>query len=393
MRRSITDKGIRALKPRAKRYAHPDPELAGHYVRVQPSGAKSFCAVARSPTGKQIWTTIAAAETLTIAEARVRAREIMRRVRDGLPALEPKGETFAVVAANWLVRHVDANGLRSAKEIRRLLNAHVLPVWKDREFAGIRKSDVAGLLDEVEDHHSARQADYVLSVVRSIMNWYATRSDDYSPPIARGMKRQKTASRARVLDDVELGAIWRAAEEQGGVFAGVVRLALLTAQRSRKVAAMQWTDIVDGVWTVPKAAREKDTGDALKLPSMALDIIEAQPRFASNPHVFPARVGAGPFVGFGTAKAAFDAKLPDAMRPWVIHDLRRSARSLMGRAGVSSEHAERVLGHAIGGVEAIYDRYTYFHEKADALQRLAALVDGIVHPQANVLPMRRASKK
>ena len=53
MRKKLTDKGIAALKARAGRYAFPDPELRGHYVRVQPSGAKSFVTVARDPTGKQ----------------------------------------------------------------------------------------------------------------------------------------------------------------------------------------------------------------------------------------------------------------------------------------------------------------------------------------------------
>ena len=62
----------------------------------------------------------------------------------------------------------------------------------------------------------------------------------------------------------------------------------------------------------------------------------------------------------------------------------------MSRVGVPSEHAERVMGHAIGGVEAIYDRHSYRDEKADALKRLAALIDAIVHPRsAEVLPMRR----
>ena len=59
MRKTITDKGIAALKPRAARFAFPDPELRGHYIRVQPSGAKAFVSVARDPAGRQIWTTSA----------------------------------------------------------------------------------------------------------------------------------------------------------------------------------------------------------------------------------------------------------------------------------------------------------------------------------------------
>jgi integrase len=362
------------------------------WIRVQPSGVKSYVTVARGQDGRQQWTTIGPTDSLVIAEARAQARSILERVRAGLPAVEPKAETFGAVTANWLTRHVDANGLRSAKEIRRLLGAHALPVWNDREFTSIRRSDVAALLDHVEDHHSARQADAVLTIIRSLMFWFAARRDDYSPPIVRGMKRQRSAARARVLDDAELRAIWQAAESQAGAFAAILRLCLLTAQRSRKVASMRWSDVEDGVWTVSTGPREKGAGGALALPQTALDIILAQPRFASNPYVFPARGRNNPFLGFSVSKEYFCAKLPD-MAGWTIHDLRRTARSLMSRAGVLSEHAERVMGHAIGGIEAIYDRHSYLDQKADALKRLAALIDSIVHPRsADVLPMKRNGK-
>ena len=45
-RRNLSDACVAALKPKATRYTFPDPALPGHYVRVQPSGAKSFVAVA-----------------------------------------------------------------------------------------------------------------------------------------------------------------------------------------------------------------------------------------------------------------------------------------------------------------------------------------------------------
>ncbi len=87
MRKTLSDKGVTALRPRTKRYAFPDPELRGHYVRVQPSGAKAFVTVARSPTGKQIWTTIGATDLFSIDEARTKARQVIKRVRIGLPAI------------------------------------------------------------------------------------------------------------------------------------------------------------------------------------------------------------------------------------------------------------------------------------------------------------------
>ena len=394
MRKTLSDKGVAALKPRASRYTFPDPELRGHYVRVQPGGAKSFVAVALNPDAKQIWTTLGPADVLTIDEARGKARDAIKRVRAGLPALEApptKPATFQDIAEQWLARHVRPNQLRSEKEITRLLRVHVFPAWGGRPFLGIRRSDVAALLDHVQDHHSARQADYVLNVVRSVMNWYATRHDDYVPPIVRGMRRENPGAqaRARILGDDELRTIWKAAEANA-TFGGIIRLCLLTAQRRTKVAAIRWHDItIDGEWTIPKESREKDTAGSLVLPEAALAVMRAQPRIGDNPYVFAGR-GDGRFAGFSQAKARFDAKLPAAMPAWVLHDLRRTARSLLSRAGIRPDIAERVMGHAIAGVEGVYDRHSYRDEKADALTRLAALVGSIVDPPpANVTAMRQ----
>ena len=393
MRKRFTDGGVEKLKPRAKRWAFPDPELTGHYVRVQPSGSKSFVAVARSPSGKQVWTSIELCKRMDIEEAREKAREIIKRVRSGLPAVEPASDSFTVVAGNWLRRHVQPNGLRSAKEIVRLLDRHILPAWQGREFVSIRRSDVAALLDHVEDDHGARQADYCLNIVRSIANWYAARNDDYTPPIARGMRRQnpKVQARARILTDDEIRAIWKAAKENG-TFGGIIRLALLTAQRRTKVVGMRWADVsVDDIWTIPQEPREKDTAGAILLPGAALNVIRAQPRIGNNPYVFAGR-GDGPFNGFSKSKERFDAKC--GVSGWTLHDLRRTGRSLLSRAGVRPDVAERVLGHAIPGVAGVYDRHRYDTEKADALARLAALIETIVNPAAGgkVVRLRKAAR-
>jgi integrase len=394
MRKTLSDKGVAGLKPRASRYAFPDPELRGHYVRVQPGGTKSFVAVTLDPEGKQIWTTIGPADAISIEDARTKARDVLTRVRDGLSALAPKTKqaTFGQVAESWLTRHVVKNGLRSQREITRLLVSHLYPAWKERDFLCIRRSDVTLLLDRVEDNHSARQADYVLSVVRSVMNWYATRNDDYVPPIVRGMRRQSPTAqaRARTLDDDEIRLIWHAAEG-AGKFGAIVRMCLLTAQRRTKVETIRWCDISDaGEWSVPAEAREKGTGGLLALPNSAIAIIRAQAQIGDNPFVFAGR-GNGPFQGTGYAKARFDAKL--AIAPWVLHDLRRTARSLMSRAGVRPDVAERVMGHVIGGVEGINDRHSYLGEKADALARLAALIERIIDPRGdNVVPMTAKAK-
>jgi hypothetical protein len=54
----------------------------------------------------------------------------------------------------------------------------------------------------------------------------------------------------------------------------------------------------------------------------------------------------------------------------------------MSRAGVSSDHAERVLGHVIPGVRGVYDRHEYAAEKRAALEKLDAQIARILHPDA-----------
>ena len=73
---------------------------------------------------------------------------------------------------------------------------------------------------------------------------------------------------------------------------------------------------------------------------------------------------------------------------WVLHDLRRTARSLMSCAAVPAEHAERCFGHLIGGVQGTYDRHRYQDEMRLAYEKLSALIDGIADPQPNVIALR-----
>jgi integrase len=374
-RKILTDEQIARLPARTS--AYPDPELAGHYLRVRPTGRKVFCVVARDPNGKQIWHTIGGTDLYSVAEAREAARGAIKAIKTG--GNRDGVETFEDVAGQWVRRHVEKNGLISAPDIKSYLSRILIPAWGGREFVSIRRSDVAKLMDEVEDASGVIAADYVLSIIRGICNWYATRHDDYSSPVVKGMRRSnpKARARARILEDDELRELWAAAEANG-VFGAFVRVALLTGQRREKILAMRWGDIKGGEWHIPTAKREKGTAGSLVLSEAALEIINAQPRFASNPYVF-AGTGANPIGGMSKRKAAFDkrARIPG----WTIHDLRRTARSLMSRAGVRPDIAERVLGHAIKGVEGVYDRHQYRKEKAHALNALAGLIENILRPE------------
>jgi integrase len=221
-------------------------------------------------------------------------------------------------------------------------------------------------------------ADKTLGIIRKAMNWYASRSDDFRSPIVKGMARGSNVARDRILTDDELRAIWRASE--GSTFGSYVRFLLLTAARRSEVAGMEWAEIVSGDWTLP-ATRNKTNQDLVRPLSKAAQALLPAP---NGKWVFGN--GARPLAVFVRPKAALDEA--SGVTGWTLHDLRRTARSLMSRAGVPTDHAERCLGHVIGGVRGVYDRHEYHAEKARAFEALAGLVERIVSgTQAGVVQL------
>lgn len=85
----------------------------------------------------------------TVKQARALAREYWQDAQK-FPATTATG-SFGEVADEWFRRHVVANKLRSADEMRRILDANVLPKWKDLPFLQIRRAQVNELLDDIAD--------------------------------------------------------------------------------------------------------------------------------------------------------------------------------------------------------------------------------------------------
>jgi len=415
-KRTLTDRFIRSLKPAPKgeRKDHMDAVVPGFGVRVTDKAdengkaaqktlilADRYPGSKRNAQGKINPTRRALGEygALTLEQARAKARHWLELIARGIdPAVAEERErraeerrqmqTADAVLDDFLARHVEGR-LRTEGEINRILDKFVRPRWKGRGFVEIGRGDVAALLDDVEADSGPRQADIVLAVVRKAMAWHEARNDAYRSPIVKGMGRYKASERKRerILTDDEIRRLWPLCEA-AGAFGAIVRFGLLTAQRREKLASSQWDDVRDGVWTIRREPREKSNAGSLRLPQMARDIVEAQPRLEDNPYIFAGRGGVA-FNAWSKSKAALDAKLPD-LEPWTIHDLRRSARSLMSRAGVKPHIAERVLGHAIAGVESVYDRHSYSDEKAAALEALAGLIGRILKPADNVVTMRQS---
>lgn len=371
----------------------------GLYVRVTPKGYKAFVAVARDTHGKQIWHTVGGVE-LDIAIAIEQGREVIRRIKAGLPPVEApadRPQTVKEVWAEFYAGHITNKRrvLRTAHELQRLYERFILPRWGKRPFADIGRGDVARALDTIERANGPHQADQVLKLIRGMMVWYAGRNDDYLIPLIPRMgrvKEKKERERDRVLDHDEIRKVWNAAAD-AGPFGGFIQLLLLTGQRRAKVGAMKWSAIDGQVWTIATEDREKGNAEALVLPPLALDIINRQHRIVGNEYVFAGR-GAGHFKGYSTRKRDLDVIVGD-IPDWRLHDLRRTARSLLAEAHVDRHIAERVLGHVMPGVEGIYDRHDYQAEKGAALQRLADHIETILNPPTgnNVVSIRKAGAR
>jgi len=391
---TLTAVGVAKLKPDSTRREVPDAGCPRLYLVVQPSGRKSF-AVRYRYQGRSRKLTLPPG--LSLAQARAAATAALAEVEKGNDPSVTKhtakevrqaaaANTFRAVAENYLRR--EGGKLRSADWQQRLLGRLVYPQIGDLPIASIKRKAVVTLLDRIEDSNGPVMAHSTLAVVRRIMSWHSARDEDYASPIVRGMSRIKPKERARsrILSDDELRAVWRTAGERTDPFSAYLKFLLLTACRRDEAREITWDEIDGGVWLLP-AARNKTKIDLVRpLSGAALKIIEAQPRIADCRFAFTA-TGGGPITSLSRSKRAFD--LTCGVTGWRLHDLRRTARSLMSRAGISSDHAERCLGHVIGGVRGTYDRHQYLDEMRHAYEALAAQIERIVNPpDGNVVSLR-----
>jgi integrase len=241
-------------------------------------------------------------------------------------------------------------------------------------IADIRRSDVVKLHDRLTEQNGPVLANRVVGMLGSIFSWYSVRNEDFRNPVIRGMTTAEEA-RSRILTDDELRAVWSAAE---GPFGALVRFLLLTGARRSEAAEMTWSEIDGDVWSLPPKRNKVGVELIRPLSAAALALIAAQPRIGD--FIFT-RSGAGALGGLTELKAKLDRD--SGTQGWRLHDLRRTSRSLMSRAGVSSDHAERCLGHVIGSIRGVYDRHSYHEEMKLAYQALASLIDRIVAPQAD----------
>jgi integrase len=167
------------------------------------------------------------------------------------------------------------------------------------------------------------------------------------------------------------------------VFAAFVRFLLLTSARRNEAAGMRWSEIAEGTWVLPAQRNKTGVELARPLSVAAREIIEGLPRLCD--FVF-SRNGQAAMGGIAELKYRLDQA--SGVSGWRLHDLRRTSRTVLSRAGVANEVGEKCLGHIVGGVAGIYNRHSYRDEMLLAYEKLSALIGQIVDRQPNVVLIR-----
>lgn len=439
MAKALTAKAVEAAKPRETRYEIPDARIAGLFLVVQPTGAKSWAwryRLAGKPKKLTLGPVLAERSedrapqiggAHTLAEARAACEKAAQALAEGgdpaalkqadVHASREGTDTVDHALNEYLRLHVEKeNRANTIASVISFLNLHVKPAWAGKKLKAIAAKDVRALIRKVAEPVekcgrtrggpvAARRGHAVLS---RFFTWCVREGMiPASPVIGTGAPSSPTP-RDRVLTDDEIRLIWKAADRMASPFGPMFRLLLLTGQRREEVAGMRWAEIenigsASPLWVIPAARAKNGKPHAVPLPPEAVTILQAVPRMVNpdtgkeSEFVFTT-TGKTPVSGYSKAKARLDREMADLagddadqIPAWRLHDLRRTVASGLARIGQPIHVVEAVLNHrsgAISGVAAVYIRHEFADEKRAALSAWARTVMALVEPQeSNVIEL------
>lgn len=392
MIRKFTTRTVGGLKPiPGKRVEYFDAATQGLALRITPSGVKTWCVLYRH-RGRLRRLTLGPAKVLSLAEARQRARDTIRDAKDGAdPATEKrqarKAETIADLAVDYIERYAKKRK-RSWKDDERILRVEVLPHWKHRAIADIRRRDVRALVEAIAERGAPTLANRAVSLLSKVFKFALDDELIESSPAVRIPRPAPEHQRDRVLTEDEIRTLWQAFDALDAPMAAFYKLRLLTAQRGGEVASMRWQDVdLDGGgwWTIPSERSKNKLPHRVPLSPSVVKLLKAlradvdrallAKRTAGKQATEPVYVLDNARGKRQQSEAAATFTVPDFRG----HDLRRTAASLMAGGGIPRLTIKKILNHVERDITAVYDRHSYDAEKAAALAwwdvRLTAIIE------------------
>jgi integrase len=379
-----------------------DVDLPGFGVRFRRHGdrlRRTWVAQYRAH-GRTRRMRLGAVEKLTLDEARKEVRKVLAKVELGAdPQAERRaqrqreGDTLRAVADLYLDAKRSEVRPNTYRELDRYLTGphfrplHPVPIDQ------VARRDVAVRLTKITAENGSITAGRARAALSALYAWAMGEGLAEANPVVGTTKPKDSTPRERTLSDAEIVALWRAAGE-AGAFGKIVKLLILTGCRRMEICGLRWSeiDMDNGLLRLPPERTKNKRPHTLPLPRMALDIIATIPEVVARDHCFGERSDLG-FTQWG-AKRDLDARLGESVKPWTLHDLRRTAATGMADIGVQPHIIEATLNHISGhkvGVAGIYNRSSYEREVKAALalwsDHIRALVEGgghkiVAYPQA-----------
>jgi integrase len=416
-RRTLNDRIIKALKPAkpGQRREEWDTLVPGLGVRVTDRGTKSFVLATRYPgNDNPARRALGGYGELTLEQARTKARRWLELVGRGVdPHVEIERQrlaeqrkqagTFANLAEAFIREKLSTE--RRGRDAELHLRNTFIPRWGRRPAGDITADDVGAVINEVKARGTTYQAHALLATIRRLYKWASTPGRGYgiasspcyniSAKALIGEKRPRT----RVLTDPEIRAFVRACDQLGYPYGSIGRMLLLTGARHREVSEAPWSefDLVKKTWTIDQARFKSNVEHVVPLTDEVLALLEGLPRFKRGDHVFSNTWGEKPTMITDKIKTQFDTLMREALsvklKPWVIHDVRRTVRSHLSALKIPDHVAEMVLGHGRHGLQRTYDMHRYQEEIREALTLWAGRLRDIVEPPPeNVVTLKKRER-
>jgi integrase len=340
-----------------------------------------FGSFSTAPGGRSRRETIGRVDRVPLETARETARKALAKVELGSDPQADKAEakarakaTFGALAKSYLDQARARQKPRSFEETTRHINTHWVPLH-DQPIHSINRAFVAGRLKEIARQSGPIAANRARAALSALFTWAMGTGRAEANPVLGTVKAAAETAREHVISDAELKAIWSTCRDDD--HGRIIRLLILTAQRRDEVGDMTWSELDLGraLWTIPAARTKNGRAHEVPLSKVAVAILGSIPRCEGRDLVFGK--GKGGFSGWSASKHRLDARIAKTgakVRPWRLHDLRRTAATDMADLGTLPHVIEAALNHVSGhraGVAGIYNRALYAAEKRDALERWA----------------------
>jgi integrase len=389
-----------------------DDVLAGFGCRVYPTGRRTFVVKYRLPGDRRtVWVTLGSYGVLTMAEARAKARDVLRDARLGAdPQVDRKirkAKAQAITVPALMEQYLTAlhAGKVTSKRLkgRRAVPEHLADVERHlRRFAAalgrmpanaVTRGDVVQVLASYASQPSVHRRMH--GAISRLYAW-ARHQELVTNNPADDIETTAPAARERVLSLEELAAIWRAAEELDLLYRDYTRLMILTGQRRTEVAGMTWDEVQlgAGLWVLPAARTKARRQHVVPLPALAVTLLAARYKeFQLEPErgalVLPTlsrdSMTVVPISGWNWLKRELDRRV--ALPPWHLHDFRRSIVTILAEAGADIAVLDSMLNHAAsgtrGGIVAVYQRATLVEPMRKAMALWNSLLAAAINPPAD----------